>query len=252
MTSPTGIRCRGGSAAIALALGLALGLLAAPQPARACTCLAKTAADQVKVADRILLVRADEPVVRERAYSQRLQVLGTLKGRSSREFLLERPDGGDFCDRTFAAGEVALAFVVDGRIRICDGNYALPVQLQNLGDVLRALRGKPKTPSVSALEAALTATLPPYLGARDHLAVAWPARAKERITIGALAATIIAGEAPDGVTITDAVARGPLHLLRGRLSPENVEFLALVCLDGKKVHVVGQWVDRPAAAPDAP
>lgn len=235
--------------ALMVAAAIAAMSSTAIDTARACSCVRPSApAAYIDKADQVFFAKAQAPRHAKRSDKvvQSLDVLHALKGRPGKVFRLVRDAGQrSTCDRRFRKGEVALVFVVHGRVGLCAGNLPLARHRRHLAEFLaRSGPGsyKPSKPTLEAFRRTFELLLAPYLHARPDVPVIYPPGDGRSIKIGKTKLSFVRRADPRrAVEITDAVRHGPIHLISGRYRREGYAFTALLYRKGRRFEVLYRW-----------
>lgn len=148
---------------------IAIAFLAIPTgDAEACSCVARTAAEHVKSAKRVMLARAGKPTKTGDHLKQTFIVLATFKGPATKEFLFDRPATPP-CASDYAENEVAILFTSGGDLDPCHGNVPLATQALELRAILDATGTKRVEATAAAIEAALREALAKYTHDRSRI-----------------------------------------------------------------------------------
>lgn len=222
-------------------VGFAIVALAAvfiARPAHACSCVGQTDEEYLARAQRVFLVRADAADALEKGFRQRVTVLFTLKGAASKQYIIDRPDGGTMCDRTLASGEVALLFVRDGQARICDGNYAMSVQFPRLEATLAAAQVPKGKLGLAALRLAVEKASSDALSKSKTATVFFPALAPATFEVGNTHVSIVRVAKPDSLQIERGLSFGRYHLVTVRTPGRESRFEAIIGMSGKQATIL--------------
>ena len=213
----------------ALFLSLLAGLLAVPEVAAACSCVLRKPAEYMDAADKVFVGMAFEAEEKGEDLVQHFQVFTVLKGDLGRTFTLRRPSKKlSTCDNVYRSREVALVLVRKGAVSVCDGNYALSVQLPSLAAYVKHSKVKTDVPELAELAKAFRATLKPYLHKRKEVWVRHPPLDGKDVDIHGTTFHFVADRAKPDVRIDAAFSAGLIHFVDAYFVPEGVRSRVLM------------------------
>ena len=221
-----------------------LAVLAAGQSAaRACSCEARTPAQYVAGADRVLLARVGGESETKHGFETSFDVLHTFKGKAVASFTWKRKHANPLCGPSYSDGDVAILFVSSGDLHLCSGNSTLADQLKDLPAYIAATSAKTSSVSLAAMKAALTSGLKGYLHNRPKI---WahhaPLKGKSlqigRSHIRFRASTKKTRASKSAIDVERAVSVGSLVYVSGHYPIEGLTFRVLLGNAGKGFEVV--------------
>jgi hypothetical protein len=127
--------------------------------AQTCSCVEWPPERRMAEADQVFLGRYLRAASDSDGGKLRFEVLHGLKGTPGHRVELPRQSDVE-CERSFNNLELALVFVVKGRIPICAGNFDLDKMMPTVGDYLRLSGGASAAPALEAVKLALVGHLP--------------------------------------------------------------------------------------------
>ena len=203
-------------------------LVAWSRPARACGCVDWPPERRMTEADIVFVGRTADKVMEDSGGVTHFTVLATIKGPAQAHMQLQRHPEDD-CERTFQRGELALVFVVKGRLPVCAGNVDLDALMPTMGQYLAYEQQNPAPPGLDALKLALAGKVK---GGKQSVYA--PGLAGKTVKIGGTLVSFVDKKA-DELSAVSGVTRGALT--DGALrDPDNVAYYALVGSDkGKQV-----------------
>jgi hypothetical protein len=203
------------TAVVAVASLVALG-----RPASACGCVDWPPERRMTEADIVFLGRTAEKPMEDAGAFTHFTVIETLKGTPQGHMQLARhPD--DDCERTFQRGELALVFVVKGKLPVCAGNVDIDALMPSMGQYLGHEQPNPPTPGIDALKLALAGKVK---GSKQSVYA--PGLAGKTVKIGSTQVSFV-DKKSDELTAVSGVSRGSLTYVALR-DPDNVAYYALV------------------------
>jgi hypothetical protein len=213
-----------------LAAAVVVVVLASPEPAAACECVMSTAARDFAGADAVYVAVAGPKKNRGHGWTQRVQIVETLKGASRRVFVWRRR-GPSPCDPFFKSGETTILFATKGELDLCAGNHGIDSRRDDLAAIMRlaASPARRTRPTSRALLAAIEAGTAGYRHKRKRIEVrVGDGSLASSRRLGPTAIEIVQHEADNQIVIDDIAAAGKLTAVHGRYEREGLSFTILL------------------------
>jgi hypothetical protein len=203
-----------------LAVIAVASLVALARPASACGCVDWPPDRRLSEADIVFLGRTAEKPMEDSGSFTHFSVIETIKGTPQGHMQLARhPD--DDCERTFQRGELALVFVVKGKLPVCAGNVDIDALMPSMGQYLGYEQQNPPSPGLDALKLALAGKVK---GPKQSVYA--PGLAGKTVKIGSTQVSFV-DKKGDELTAVSGVSRGTLTYVALR-DPDNIAYYVLI------------------------